>query len=81
MCVLSEKISLDDIDAPIPIDTSVQDWIKEIEDEIKGNKKNHYAKEKINSSEGIGVINGKTELKFMNEIFKIKEFCEMKCSY
>ena len=81
VCVLSEKISLDDIEASIPIDTSVQDWIREIEDQIKGNKKNHYAKEKVKESEGTGVITGHSELKFMKEITKIIEFSEMKCSF
>lgn len=81
VCVLSEKISLDDIEAPIPIDTSVQDWIDEIENQIKGIKKNHCAKEKVLESECTGVISGHSELKFMKEITKIIEFSEMKCSY
>lgn len=63
------------------IDTSVQDWIKEIENEIKGIKKNHCAKEKVLESECTGVIAGHTELKFMKEITKIIEFSEMKCSF
>ena len=63
------------------IDTSVQDWIKEIENEIKGIKKNHCAKEKVLESGCTGVIAGHTELKFMKEITKIIEFVEMKCSF
>ncbi len=35
VCVLSEKFSLEDIETPIPIDTSVEDWIKEIEETVK----------------------------------------------
>ena len=81
VCVLNEQISLDDIETPIPIDTSVQDWINEIENKIKGLNKKHYAKEKIIESEGTGVILGHSELKFMKEITKIIEFSEMKCSY
>ena len=36
--------------------------------------KKHYAKEKVTQSESTGVIHGCTEMKFMKEIFKIKEF-------
>ena len=28
-CVLSEKFKIDELEEPIPIDTSVEDWIKE----------------------------------------------------
>ena len=31
ICVLSEKFKLDELEEPIPIDTSVESWIKEIE--------------------------------------------------
>lgn len=31
VCVLSEKFKIYDLEEPIPIDTSVEDWIKEIE--------------------------------------------------
>lgn len=41
VCVLNEKISIDDIEEPIPIDTSVQEWINEIENQIKGIKKKY----------------------------------------
>ena len=79
ICVLSEKFKIDELEEPIPIDTSVEEWIKEIEENVKINKKKRTVKEK--SKEGIGVHLGHTELKFMKEIFKIKEFSEMRCSY
>ena len=79
ICVLSEKFKIDELEEPIPIDTSVEDWIKEIEENVKKNKSYHTENEK--TKEGIAVHLGNTELKFMKEIFRIKEFSEMKCSY
>ena len=79
VCVLNEKFSLEDIETPIPIDTSVEDWIKEIEENVKRNKKYHTIGEP--HKEGIGAHLGYTELKFMKEITKLKTFSEMSCSY
>lgn len=79
VCVLSEKFNLEDIETPIPIDTSVEDWIKEIESKVKENKKRHYAKEKIENDSKIK--EGHSEYKFMKEIIKMKEFSEMRCSF
>lgn len=81
VCVLSERFKIDDLEESIPIDTSVEEWIKEIEKQVKRNKKNHYAKEKIQERIGTGVITGHSELKFMKEIAKLIEFSEMKCSF
>ena len=39
ICVLSEKFKIDELEQPIPIDTSVEDWIKEIEIQVKASKK------------------------------------------
>lgn len=79
VCVLSEKFKLDDLEEEIPIDTSVEDWIKGIENQVKIAKRNHYAKEK--ESIGKGVITGHSELKFMKQITKMINFSEMKCSF
>lgn len=81
VCVLSEKFKIDDIEEPIPIDTSVEDWIKEIENEVRKNKKNHYAKEKLIESDKTAVINGHSEIRYMKEITRLMEFSEMKCSF
>lgn len=48
---------------------------------VKINKKNHCAKEKVQESNGTGVVIGHSELKFMKEIAKLIEFSEMKCSF
>ena len=74
-CVLSETFKLDELEEPIPIDTSVEDWIKEIEEVVNTNKKYHTVQEK--TKEGIGVHLSHSELKFVKEIFRIREFSEM----
>lgn len=81
ICVLSEKFKIEELEKPIPIDTSVEDWIKEIENEVKKTKKKHLAKEKIIESNEAGVTKGTSEYKFVKEIMKIKEFTEMRCSF
>ena len=37
-CVLSEIFTIDDIENPIPIDTSAEEWTKEIEENARKNK-------------------------------------------
>lgn len=37
-CVLSEGFIIDDIENPIPIDISAEEWIKEIEENVRKNK-------------------------------------------
>ena len=82
VCVLSEKFSLEDIETPIPIDTSVEDWIKEIEENVKKNitRKDKFLAAEI-ETEKTGVHQGHSEYKFMKEIMKAIEFSDMKCSY
>ena len=46
VCVLSEKFKIDELETPIPVDTSVEDWIKEIERNVKANKRPHIANKK-----------------------------------
>lgn len=80
VCVLNEKFSLENIDTPIPIDTSVEDWIREMEETVKANKKIHRADEKM-TEENSPIQNVITEAKFMKEIMKLKSFTEMRCSF
>lgn len=79
VCVLSEKFKLEDIETPIPMDTSVEDWIKEIENNVKRNKQ-HRAKRK-ETEENNNIKNIIINTKFMKEIMKMKEFSEMRCSF
>ena len=79
VCVLSEKFKLEDIETPIPMDTSVEDWIKEIENNVKRNKQ-HRANRK-ETEENNNIKNIITNSRFMKEIIKMKEFSEMRCSF
>ena len=79
VCVLSEKFKVEDIETPIPIDTSVEDWIKEIENNVKRNKQ-HRANRK-ETEENNNIKNVITNSRFMKEIMKMKEFSEMRCSF
>lgn len=79
ICVLSEKFKIDELEEPIPIDTSVEDWIKEIENNVKSNRQ-HRANRK-ETEENRNIKNVIAEAKFMKEIMKLKEFSEMRCSF
>ena len=79
VCVLNEKFRLEDIETPIPIHTSVEEWIKEIEENIKANKKMHRA-DKMLTEENTVSHNVLIKSKFMKEIMKLRSFNEMRCS-
>ena len=79
VCVLSEKFKIDELEEPIPIDTSVEDWINEIENNVKANRQ-HRANRK-ETEENKNKKNVIVEAKFMKEIMKLKEFSEMICSF
>ena len=79
VCILSEKFKIDELETPIPIDTSVEDWIKEIENNIKANRQ-HRANRK-ETEENKNIKNVIVNAKFMKEIMKLKEFSEMRCSF
>lgn len=80
VCVLSEKFSLEDIETPIPIDTSVEDWIKEIEENVKKNKKlkDSFLAAETPLKKSIGVHISHTENKLLKEILKYQEISELK---
>ena len=79
VCVLSEKFKIDELEEPIQIDTSVEDWIKEIENSVKSNRQ-HRANRK-ETEENKNIKNVIVEARFMKEIMKLKEFSEMRCSF
>ncbi len=73
VCVLANKLSIEDIEAPIEIDTSIEDWIKNIEDNIeKGFRK------EIVGNGNIGTKQSHSELRFMKDIFKIRGFSNIR---
>ncbi len=78
VCVLSEKFSLEDIETPIPVDTSVEDWIKEIEENVKKNKtttSSFVATEHTRASKGSHTVHIGNH--FAKEILKYKEISEL----
>ena len=82
ICVLSEKFSLEELETPIPIDTSVEDWIKEIEENVRKNrtrKDSFVATEK--TKEGVGIQKGHIENNFINKILKSRDISELRLSY
>ena len=82
ICVLSEKFSLEELETPIPIDTSVEDWIKEIEENVRKNKTRRdsfVATEK--TKEGVGIQKGHIENNFINKILKCRDISELRLSY
>ena len=82
ICVLSEKFSLEELETPIPIDTSVEDWIKEIEENVRKNRTRRdsfVATEK--TKEGVGIQKGHIENNFINKIMKCRDISELRLSY
>lgn len=79
VCVLSEKFKIDELEEPIPIDISVEDWIKEIENNVKSNRQHRTNRKE--TEENRNIKNVIVEAKFMKEIMKLKEFSEMRCSF
>ena len=82
ICVLSEKFSLEELETPIPIDTSVEDWIKEIEENVRKNrtrKDSFVATGKIEREDEIKT--GHIENNFINKILKCRDISELRLSY
>ncbi|MBF0988305.1 MAG: hypothetical protein HXK68_01240 [Clostridiales bacterium] len=78
-CVLSEIFTIDDIENPIPIDTSAEEWIKEIEENARKNKvlKNSFLSKK-SKKDSIGVHITQTKNKLIKEILKYQGISELK---
>lgn len=82
ICVLSEKFSIEELETPIPVDTRVEDWIKEIEENVRKNrtrKDSFLATERTTEKEG--VQKGHIENSFINKILKCKDISELKLSF
>ena len=82
ICVLKEKFSLEELETAIPIDRSVEEWINEIEENIRKNrtiKDSFLATEKRTEKEGIQ--KGHIENSFINKILKCKDISELKLSF
>ena len=79
VCVLSERFKIDELETPIPIDTSVEDWIKEIENDVKLNRQ--HRSNRIETEENKPIKNIIVNSNWIKEIIKMKEFSEMRCSF
>lgn len=79
VCVLSERFTIYDIESPIPIDISAEEWIKEIEENVRKNKilKNSFLSTESNR-DSIGVHIIQTENKLIKEILKYQGISELK---
>lgn len=72
------NIDLEKLEQPIQIDNSVEEWINEIEENVKKNKKIHRANRK-NTEENDNIKNVIINARFMKEIMKQRSFIEMRC--
>ena len=82
VCVLNEKFSLEEIESPLEIDTSIADWINEIEENVRKNKttkSSYIATEHTRKS--IGVHIAYLENGIAKKILKDKEISELKAIY
>jgi hypothetical protein len=82
VCVLSEKFRIEELEKPIPIDTSIEEWIKEIEENVRKNKirtDSFIATE--HHQEGIAAHISHIENSFIKDILKYKEISELKAIY
>lgn len=74
------NIEIEKVEEPIKIDNSVEEWINEIEENVRKNKKIHRANRK-ETEENNNIQNVIINATFMKEIMKMKPFTEMKCSF
>ena len=74
-----ENLIIDELEEPLSIDTSVENWIKEIENNVKANRQ-HKANRK-EREENKNIKNVIVEAQFVKEIIKLTEFSEMSCSF
>ena len=82
ICVLSEKFRLEELETPITMDTSVEDWIREIEENVKKNKtKKSSFIARGDCREGIGVHIAQINNSFVNKILKYEEISELKMMF
>ena len=74
------NIDFEKLEQPIQIDNSVEEWINEIEESVRKNKKIHRANRK-DTEENNNIKNVIINAKFMKEIMKERSFTEMRCSF
>ena len=75
-----EKI-FEDLEKSIPIDTSVEDWIKEIESKIVKKYRNVGISNNFENLNECKNVSLQGAPKFLKEIFKENSFLDMQCSF
>ena len=81
VAVKENEFKFEDLETEIPIDTSVEDWIKEIESNIIKRKRNVGISnnfEDVNNCKTSSLTNAP---KFLKDIAKEIDFLSMKCSF
>lgn len=73
------NIELEKVEEPIQIDNSVEEWIKELEENAKKNRNHRVNRKEIEEDNSIKNI--MVESKLIKEIIKMKSFSEMSCSF
>lgn len=76
VCVLGDKLSIEDIETSIEIDTGVEDYIKILNEQVKKNRRSCRA-ETVGKGD-LGAKQSHSEYKFIKEIFKIKGFNDIR---
>ena len=76
VCVLGDKLGIDDIETPIAIDTSIEDYIKILEEQVTKNRK-ECRLESVGKGD-LGAKQSHSEYKFMKDIFRIKSFDDIR---
>lgn len=84
ICVLREKFKLEDIETEIPIDTSAEEWISKLEENVRKNRRRKDSfLTKETTQQGLGIYNGKIEGEdnIIKEILRYKKINELKLSF
>ena len=84
ICVLREKFKLEDIETEIPIDTSAEEWISKLEENVRKNRRRKDSfLTKETTQQALGIYNGKIEGEdnIIKEILRYKKINELKLSF
>ena len=84
ICVLREKFKLEDIETEIPIDTSAEEWISKLEENVRKNRRRKDSfLTRETTQQGLGIYNGKIEGEdnIIKEILRYKKINELKLSF
>jgi hypothetical protein len=81
VAVKERNLKIEEIETPIPIDKSDEEWIEEIEKQLKLHRNKVKISNNIKNENNCKNINLGNAPKFLREILKEKSFIDIKCSY